>query len=111
MSNPQKEKGSRWERAIVQCLRENGWPEADRRLGAGQALDKGDIIGVPGFTFEAKDHKTHKFSEWLLEAEKECVNAGTKFGVVLVKRSRKPTEQAYAVMTMDTLMRIIKEMK
>jgi Holliday junction resolvase len=111
MSNPQKEKGSEWERNVAAYLRQNGWPEADRRYGAGNVNDKGDIIGVPGFTIEAKNHKTHDFSGWLREAEVERVNAGTRFGVVLAKRSRKPVGEAYVVMTFDTFIQIMKEMQ
>lgn len=42
-----KRKGTSWESAIVQFLKENGVAHAERRALAGNA-DRGDIAGIPG---------------------------------------------------------------
>ena len=49
MTNPNKAKGSQWERDVVAYLQANGFPYAERKFGAGpltekemQAWDNGD---------------------------------------------------------------------
>ena len=68
MSNPSKRKGSKAERDVVQWLKANGYPYADRRL-AGATLDKGDISGVLGVTIEVKDHKSMELAGLIAELE------------------------------------------
>lgn len=85
MANPAKAKGSQAERDVVKYLKENGFQYADRRL-AGATLDKGDISGIPGVTFEIKNHATMKLSEWLDELSVEMTNDGAWTGVVVHKK-------------------------
>ena len=46
MTNPNKAKGSKWELDVAKYFNERGFPEVERRYGAGATLDKGDINGV-----------------------------------------------------------------
>jgi len=109
MSNPAKAKGSQWERDVVAYMQTRGFRWMERRFGAGQQKDKGDLTGLPGVVIECKNHKTHKFSEWLAEAEVERVNANADIGIVVAKRSRKPAGEAYVVMTLATFCTIMED--
>ena len=111
MTNPQKAKGSAYERDVVAYLQANGFPNAQRLYGAGRQDDRGDItIGGPSaglFVLEAKNHKTHDFSGWLQEAEVERQNAGAEFGFVVAKRRGKGASESYALMTLQQLCKIM----
>ncbi|MFJ8110457.1 hypothetical protein [Streptomyces sp. NPDC096132] len=99
MTNPQKAKGSAWERAIVTALQTAGWPFAERRL-AGSSKDRGDIAGVPGVVIEAKNTATRKLAEWIDEADLERANDGAWLGVVWHKRvGRASAADGYVTMT------------
>lgn len=99
MTNPNKAKGSSWERAIVEHLRAAGWPFAERRL-AGAAKDRGDIAGVVGVVIEAKNTATRKLAEWVDETEIERRNDGAWLGVVWHKRTGKASAaDGYVTMT------------
>ena len=100
MTNPNKAKGSKFELDVVRYLQEHGFPFVQRAYGAGRQDDRGDILGVPGFTIECKDHAKHDIPAWLGEAERERQNAGTRFGVVIVKRRGKGAAESYVVQTL-----------
>jgi hypothetical protein len=58
-----RDRGARAERAVVNHLRTNGWPDARRHHGAdGRA--PGDIMGVPGVTIEVKDRASSAWPTW-----------------------------------------------
>jgi Holliday junction resolvase len=88
MSNPQKAKGSSAERDVVNWLKINGFPYAERRI-AGAHLDKGDIAGVNGVVIEVKNHKRIDLSAWVKELEVEIKNDKAWTGAVIHKRERK----------------------
>jgi Holliday junction resolvase len=104
-----KSKGTAFETLIVNYLKQNGFPYAERRALAG-VNDMGDITGTPGLVWECKNHKTLAMSEWLEEAEIERINANAKYGFVVAKRRGygKP-EQQYVVITLDTLVFLLQE--
>lgn len=85
MANRPRDKGTIAESGLVGYLRENGWPYAERRaLSGGQ--DKGDISGCIGLAFEVKyTSERLQFSSWLTETGIERINAGAKFGILVVK--------------------------
>ncbi len=97
--NRPKDKGTSWETAIVNYLREHGAVHAERRTLSG-SNDKGDISGLPGWVIEAKNVSRMDLSGWLAEAEKERVNAGAEFGAVWHKKKGK-TSPGAAYVTMD----------
>lgn len=107
MANPQKAKGSQWERDVVAYMRAAGY-DMERRFGAGQHNDKGDLVGDPGFVYECKNHKTYQISTWLEEASVERENAGATFGFVIAKRPRKSTGEAVVMMTLDQYIQLRK---
>lgn len=96
MSNPQKAKGTRWETAVVRFLRERGlYAVKPRQEGF---LDVGDIH-VPPFTLQAKDYKDvlAALRNGTDGARVQRVNAGLPFGAAVIKRARRPIEDAYVV--------------
>ena len=64
-------KGPLAEALVVQCLREHGWPYAERRVQGGQH-DRGDVAGIPGVVIEVKNQQAMKLAEWVDEARKEA---------------------------------------
>lgn len=94
-----KRKGTRWESAIVDYLRNNGVPHAERRTLNG-AKDRGDLAGLPGVVCEAKSAARMELAAWLDEAEKERANAGAAVGFVWAKRRGKASPaDGYVVMS------------
>lgn len=105
----QRAKGTMFESAVAQFLRDNGFPHAERRALHG-TLDKGDLTGMPGLVFECKNHKELSLSEWLKETETERVNAAADFGVLVAKRRGVwDAGQSYAVLTLDAMARLLKQ--
>ena len=114
MVNPQKIKGSSYERSIVNYLKDNGFADAERTR-AGWADDRGDIHGVKSqdgtpFTFECKNHRGDSLPGWTKELEREVSNAKGLVGVVVHKRhgTTDPGEQ-FASMPLAMLVQLIKQ--
>ena len=107
MTNPNKTKGSSAERAIVDLLRANGWPHAERRL-AGSTKDRGDNAGIPGVVIEVKNCARTDLAAWLAEAETERANDNADLAVVWHKRRGKANPANWFV-TVDgaTLLRLL----
>lgn len=102
-------KGTRWETSIVDYLRSNGAPHAERRALNG-AKDKGDIAGIIGVVIEAKSHTGIRLSEWVEEAETERQNAGADIGVVWHKRRGKASAgDGFVTMTGAMFLRLLTE--
>ena len=102
-----KRKGTAWESAIVDYLREHGAPHAERRALAG-ARDRGDIAGIPGIVIEAKAAAKTELGVWLAEAETERANDGAALGVVWHKRRGKASPgDGYVTMSGAALVRLL----
>lgn len=91
MVNRPKIKGTAAETAVVNYLREHGWPYAERRSLSG-AVDKGDVTGTPGLAWEVKaagvdnsGSPTLKLGPWLTETGIERINANADFGILVIK--------------------------
>jgi hypothetical protein len=110
VSNPNKAKGTAWETAITRAL--NAFVgglygvRAYRPAQSG-AQDTGDVHGVSPFVVQAKDDKSHRFSEWLDDVEAQARRAREPFGVVIVKRRRLSVGRAYAVVSFATWVRLL----
>lgn len=66
-----RDRGARAERAVVNHLRVNGWPDARRHHGAdGRA--PGDIMGIPGVCIEVKDRASSAWPTWREQLLTEC---------------------------------------
>ena len=111
MTNPQKQKGSAYERAIVRYLGTQGFTV--ERTRAGWADDRGDIHGIHhsvfgNFTIECKNHKTINLSGWLQELEKEREANGGGLGAVVHKRRGFTNgEDQYATLPLWMLVQLL----
>lgn len=104
-----KAKGAGAERGTVDWLKDNGFPYADRRL-AGATLDKGDISGIPGVTFEIKNHAKMDLAGWIEELKVEMANDNAWTGVVLHKRKGKASPADwYATMPGSVYLELLKK--
>jgi Holliday junction resolvase len=111
MTSPQKVKGSAFEREVAAYLRENGFPQADRRYGAGVQQDKGDLVGVPDVTIECKNYAKIDLAQFIDEAIVEAGHARTKYGVAVIKRRRRSVADSYVVVTLAQFTELLKERK
>lgn len=103
----EKQKGTSWETAIVNYLREVGWPHVERRATTG-VLDRGDIAGLPDLVIEAKNAARVELAGWLDEATREAVNAKAAFGVVWFKRrGRRSPGCGFVLMSGNTFARLL----
>lgn len=104
-----KQRGTRWETAIVDYLRANGAPHAERRALNG-AKDRGDVAGIPGLVIEAKSHTGMRLADWIAEAEAEARHAGAALGVVWHKRrGRASAGDGYVTMTGAAFAHLLRE--
>lgn len=102
-----KDKGTRWETAIVHALRTAGFTGAERRAGRG-ARDGGDITGVPGLVVEAKNCRRDELAEWVDEAARERVNDGARYGVVWHhRRSKADPVDGFVTMSGGDFLRLL----
>lgn len=109
MTTASKRKGSAFERSIVEYLKKEGWKYAERRL-AGDSKDRGDIAGVPGFVWEAKNEKRIDLAGYLKELEIEVANDKADAGAVIVKkRGTTNVADCYAIMPVYMLVYLLKE--
>jgi Holliday junction resolvase len=110
MTTPAKRKGSQWERDTVKWLIANGFPCAERAYGAGRHDDVGDIDGINGVVIECKNEKAIRIPQYLRELEDEITHADAETGVVLVKkRGTSNVSEAYAIMTADLWINLLKQ--
>lgn len=101
MTTPQKAKGSQWERDVAKYFNDCGYPEVERRYGAGATLDKGDINGVKDTVIEAKNVAKITLASIVDEALLEQKNAKKRFGISVIKRRNKNVKDAYVVLTLE----------
>lgn len=113
LTNPQKIKGSAFERLIVTFLRACGFL-ADRTR-AGWADDRGDVHGISHpelgpYTIECKNHKTMALSTWITELDREiAANGGTLGAVVHKKKGSGDPGDQYATMPMWMLVTLLEK--
>lgn len=101
-----KSKGTRFESDVVQYLRDNGYPDAERRALSG-ILDRGDIVGVPEWALEVKCVDKMTLGVWASEVEVEVVNAQALYGVIVHKRKYSSTAEAFATMPLRTWVHLV----
>lgn len=94
-----KQRGTRWETAIVDYLRANHFPNAERRTLSG-AADRGDINCAPGVVIEAKYAQRHELAAWVDEAELEKANDHADVAAVWAhRRGHSSPGRGYVIMT------------
>ena len=107
MSNPSKQKGSLFERQVVEFLAVNGFPSAERRVLRG-TKDAGDVSGVPGWVLELKATRIIDLASAVDEARIEAKNAGCTHFAAVVKRRNKSISEAYFVLPLSEALEILK---
>jgi Holliday junction resolvase len=99
MSSPEKQKGDRAERAIVEWLHSLGFTKA-HRIRAGSPEDIGDIeLGVPGVVLEVKDRGKLDLPAWIRKLGLQKANKDATLGVIVVKKrgSSDPFEWSFVM--------------
>jgi Holliday junction resolvase len=109
VTNPQKQKGSLWERQVAQYFRERGFAKVQRRYGAGAQADRGDLEGINDVVIECKDHKKLTLSVFADETEAEKINAKADLGICVIKRARKGVEKAYVLLSLEDIATLLAE--
>jgi hypothetical protein len=111
MVNKPKSKGTFAETTVVNYLRDNGFPYAERRTLKG-ARDRGDVAGCPGLCFEVKYAGVNlKISAWLGETDVESLNDGADYGILVVKPlglGERSVASWYAVMTSEYFSKLVR---
>lgn len=99
MSTRSRRRGTSWEREVVEWLREQGYPHAERRQLDGKG-DRGDIAGLPGVVIQCKNTAVAALGEGMKELEEQMQNDHATFGFVALRRKRYGTSRSYAIMTL-----------
>ncbi|WP_027503333.1 hypothetical protein [Rhodococcus sp. UNC363MFTsu5.1] len=85
MTNPNKTKGDRAERAVRDFLRTNGFPHCERTR-AGYTRDAGDLHPAPGLTVQVKDRAAYAWPEWLRQLGEQKDEARADHALLVLKR-------------------------
>lgn len=104
-------RGDTFERAIVAYLRDQLGNHLTRPR-YGETHDRGDISGVPAWTFELKSYTDtlRAIREGIAELADEQAVAGTPYGAAIIKRARvtDPADQLF-VMRLGDAVPLIRE--
>ena len=90
--NRPKAVGTKAESAIVRAAQSRGFPHAERRALRGRH-DVGDILLCPGVIVESKGGDMARrasdalVAKWLVETERERINAGAEHAFLVVQRA------------------------
>ncbi len=107
-----KAKGTRWESLVRNALNAFfalRWGLKVYRPAQEGYLDTGDLHGVSPFVIQAKDWKdvVSALREGLNGAVDQATRAGEPYGVAVVKRARRPVGDAYSILRLQDLGRVI----
>ena len=106
MTNAAKAKGSQWERDVVKYFNDHGFPHVERRFGAGQQHDKGDLSGIQ-VLIECKNHKSINLSTIMDEVVAEKGHARMDIGLAVIKRRIVGPARAYAVFELQDAVKLL----
>ena len=107
MPNPQKAKGSAFERLVRDYLAE-AFP--CERIPAGATLDRGDLW-TPHAAIQCKNHRTLSLGSWLAQAVQQQQNAGKRLHALVVKRKGTTDPGAQlVVMSLQQLRTLLSEL-
>jgi hypothetical protein len=97
---------------VVEAFKLHGHRYAERAYGAGRPNDVGDLEGILGgrVCVECKSAKRLELSTWMDETEAERVAARADYGVLVVKRRLRSAGEAYAVLPLGQLARLLAEL-
>lgn len=107
MANPQKAKGSAFERLVRDYLNEVVPCE---RIPPGATLDRGDLW-TPHAAIQCKNHRTLSLGAWLDDTHEQQTNAAKRFAWLVVKR-KGTTDGAeqFAICSVAQLRELLKEL-
>ena len=90
--NAQKNKGDRAEREACLYLTAATGHIVERRFGAGQEKDKGDLVGIPDTVIQIANWKDTNAAvlQKPREAEQQRINAKASYAVTLVRYKKRP---------------------
>jgi Holliday junction resolvase len=109
MTTPEKAKGSQWERDVAKVFNDMGYPQVERRYGAGNTIDKGDLNGFAhAIVIECKNVKSITLASIMDETAVERKNAKADLGIAVIKRRNKSPRLAYAVVTLEEMVLLLK---
>ena len=117
MCNKHKAKGTSFETAIVNYLKENGFPSSRRTALAGEN-DSGDIHGIKQrlspveIAIQCKNQKAFKLSEWLNDTVKQAAKLREAYPLLVVKRPGKGAAalgESYVVMRLEDMLKLLKD--
>lgn len=98
MANPQKAKGSAFERLIADYLAEQLPCE---RIPAGATLDRGDLW-TEAAAIQCKNCRSLSLGAWLRDAMDQQINAGKRFHALVVKRKGlAAASEQFVVMSLE----------
>jgi len=106
MSVTERRKGATWEQKLSTLLRQHGWHA--ERAGGGHRQDHGDLLGIPGWYFDAKSCRTHDLSGWVNTAQQQAPDPG-RWAVLIKRRGHPEPEDGYAVLTIGNLLLLMQE--
>lgn len=108
MANPQKAKGSAFERLIADYLSQAIPCE---RIPPGATLDRGDLW-TPHAAIQCKNHRTLSLGAWLAATAQQQHNAGKPYGFLVVKRkgTTDPAQQ-FAICTVEQLRTLLSNLQ
>lgn len=106
MSNPSKQRGTRFETDVVRYLNEQG-VSCERRALQG-AADKGDIAGIRGWVLELKCHREMALGSWAKEAAVEAARDNAAQWAVIHKRRMHGIQDAFVTIPLSTFVKILK---
>lgn len=113
MANPSKDRGTRYETAVVRYMREMTGDDRIERRALHGSKDMGDIYGIAAHGWEGiAECKAHKevtpalVTEWREQTVAERENAGAGFGLLVVNVYRAPVWRSIVHVTLRDLARI-----
>ena len=107
MANPQKAKGSAFERLVRDYLAECLHCE---RIPPGATIDRGDLW-TPHAAIQCKNHRSLSLGAWLTATIQQQQNAGKRLHALVVKRrgTTAPGDQL-VIMTLQQLRSLLSEL-
>lgn len=104
MTSSAKDQGTQFETEVAVYLQ--GWGFPARRTVQTQALDMGDIEGVPDFTLQCKSGARVDYPKVMAETLSQAERAQTRYGAI-VKANGRGVKNALVVMPMETFARLV----
>ena len=107
MTNRNKAKGDKFERDVRDALTALG-VNVTRTLNAGIPADVGDLL-TPSASLQCKAVREWRLAEWMDATEDQAART-SRLPVVVVKRSRRPAADAYAVLPLWVLADVLNKL-